>query len=74
MPRRPPSLDVLQRPLSQVLAAVPARDACRAGLGPCLGCAVAPFETLGEAVRVLKLDAAKVVRALKPVLERKGRR
>lgn len=65
---------LLQRPLREVLAAVPARRLHRAGLGACVGCAAAPFETLGEAIRILKLDAAKVARALGTALEPKGRR
>jgi hypothetical protein len=65
---------LLQRPLREVLAAVPARHLLRAGLGSCVGCAAAPFETLGEAVEILKLDAAKVAHALSVAFEPKGRR
>jgi len=73
MSRRPPALAVLERPLSEVLASLPAKEVCRAGLHACVGCAVAPFETVGEAVRLLKLDAPKVARALSAALARKGR-
>lgn len=65
---------LLQRPLREVLAAVPAPQLLRAGLGSCVGCAAAPFETLGDAVQILKLDASKVARALRNALEPGGRR
>lgn len=36
------------------------------GLASCLGCVMAPFETVAEAARELGVDPARVARALVP--------
>lgn len=38
----------------------------KVGLGNCIGCAMAPFETVEEAIHIFKLDPKKVL----PELER----
>ncbi len=63
--RTPPLVD---RPLGELLDALPAQVLQRAGLGACVGCAMAPHETLGEAVRALNLDLSAVVRQLSRAL------
>jgi hypothetical protein len=55
---------LLARPLAPLLAALPVRAVHRAGLARCLGCALAPFETLGEAARILHLDPRRLAQAL----------
>lgn len=61
-----PSSALLSRPLAPLLAALPVPAVHRAGLARCLGCAMAPFETLGEAARILRLDPRRLARALAP--------
>ncbi|MEW6432432.1 MAG: hypothetical protein AB1730_13075 [Myxococcota bacterium] len=48
-------------------------QACALGLGPCLGCAIAPFETLGEAVSLLGLDGARVLAGVRGTRRRRPR-
>ncbi len=48
-----------------VLTELP-RAVHRAGLARCLGCAMAPFETLGEAARILRLDPRRLALTLAP--------
>jgi len=69
MTRASRSASLLHRPLRELLARLPAAELHRVGLGACLGCAMAPFETVAEAARMLGLDTGRVVSAL----ESKGR-
>lgn len=64
MSRRTPGREALEQPLAEALARLTPSQACALGLGPCLGCAIAPFETLGEAVGLLGLDVARVLAGL----------
>lgn len=45
----------------------------RAGLAGCLGCAMAPFETLREALQSYGLDAGPVLAGLSPLLTKGAR-
>lgn len=65
---------LLRFPLSELLSLVPASALKPLGLADCAGCAMAPFETVGEAVRIMGCDARKVARALDAALRRAGRR
>ncbi|MGA9521997.1 MAG: hypothetical protein WBV82_11060 [Myxococcaceae bacterium] len=37
----------------------------KAGLGSCIGCAIAPFETLRAAIQIHRLEPGKVLRELR---------
>lgn len=65
---------VLRLPLSALLTTLAPRALAPLGLAPCLGCAMAPFETVGEAVRIMGADAQRVGRALEAALRQAGRR
>lgn len=58
---RPPLLELL---ISDVLVRWPEAASAlrRAGMGSCLGCAMAPFETVREAAQELRLDIKNVGR------------
>lgn len=43
----------------------------RAGLSGCLGCAMAPFETLAEALRIYRVDAGPVLAELSRIAKGK---
>jgi len=73
MPRRS-TASLLRLPLTELLAALPPRAVKPLGLSACLGCAMAPFETVGEAVRIMGCDAQRVSRALEAALRKAGRR
>ncbi|MFZ5443097.1 MAG: hypothetical protein ACOZQL_24025 [Myxococcota bacterium] len=65
MARRTPSLRaLLRRPLGEVIAGLSPAALAAAGLARCAGCAMAPFETVGEAARIFHLDPQRVARAL----------
>ncbi len=64
MRRNPAAHGLLGETLGPLLERLPARAVVRAGLGRCLGCAMAPFETVEEAARILRRDPAKVAHAL----------
>jgi hypothetical protein len=65
--------DDLKQPLPDALARLSLSQACALGLGPCLGCAIAPFETLGEAVSLLGLDGARVLAGVRGTRRRRPR-
>lgn len=73
MSRRIPGREALQQPLPEALERLTPSQACALGLGPCLGCAIAPFETLGEAVGLLGLDVARVLAGLRAARRRRTR-
>lgn len=58
--------DLLGRNIAELLAQGPemAEAFKRAGLAACLGCAMATFESLGEAVQHYQLDAVHVLREI----------
>ncbi len=56
MSRRSPSKSQLSRSLSEVLSGLSPAAARSLGLLDCMGCAMAPFETVADAVRILGLD------------------
>ena len=59
-------LRLLDLPVSETLDRVPGAAAAlrRAGMASCLGCAMAPFETLREAALELGVDEQVVLREL----------
>lgn len=61
-----PRPDLLELLISDVLARWPEAASAlrRAGMGACLGCAMAPFETVREAAKELQLDIKKVEQVL----------
>lgn len=73
MSLRSPGREALQQPLADALARLSPSQACALGLGPCLGCAIAPFETLGEAVSLLGLDVARVLAGVRATRRRRPR-
>lgn len=73
MSRRSPAREALKESLPDTLARLTPSQACALGLGPCLGCAIAPFETLGEAVGLLGLDVARVLAGLRAARRRRAR-
>lgn len=68
MARRPALSAVLRLPLADVVHRLSPRVLREAGLGQCLGCAMAPFETVEEAARDLSLDPASLARRLEAAL------
>lgn len=41
----------------------------RAGLSDCVGCAMSPFETLAEALRIYRVEAGPVVAELATIMK-----
>ncbi len=66
------STPLLQRRLTELLALGPAMAEAfkRAGLAGCLGCSMAEFETLADAVKHFDVDAEYVQRVLAPAARR----
>jgi hypothetical protein len=61
--------ELLDQPVSSVLDREGAPKAfLESGLGQCIGCAMAPFETLGEALQAFGLEPGRVLRALERAL------
>ena len=67
MKRRSPQV-VSGLSVSAVLERLPLPVSKRLGLQPCLGCAVAPFETLAEAARILGLDRRRLCASVEAAL------
>ncbi len=57
-----------------VLSKLPLSALKRLGLLPCVGCAIAPFETVEQAARVLGLDPPALGRSLEAALAKEGGR
>ncbi len=73
MARRSASTPLLRRPLAELLRDLPPRTLAAVGLGPCMGCAMAPFETVEEAACILGRQPSRLAARLSAAL-RKGKR
>ncbi len=62
--KRRPSRQLASLTVSTVLERLPLPVLKRLGLQRCIGCAIAPFDTLADAARVLGLDQARLERAV----------
>lgn len=73
MPRRTPDKTLLEKPIAEALEGLTLTEARELGLGSCFGCVIAPFETLNEASRCLKLDMPRVLAAIDEARRRRPR-
>ncbi len=64
---------LLSRPLDELVTVLGPSGLAALGLSACTGCAMAPFETVADAVRELNADSARVLRAFEKALRKAGK-